>query len=134
VRIYAYLRVVGDEATIRDIHERTNVPRANIKQLKAPRSASGDDMCWHWATEYIDINADDPDDGLKALLSKHKEIFPVIKKYKGEAEIYLEVVTQYEKDEDVRGLFLSAETVLLLSELGGALDNDVYGHASANTP
>jgi hypothetical protein len=39
---------------------------------------------------------------------------------------YLEVVTQYEKGEEPRGLYLSAETVLLLSEMGGAFDNDVY--------
>jgi hypothetical protein len=82
----------------------------------------------------MDVDADDPDDGLKALLSKHRQIFPVIRKYKGEADIYLEVVTQYEKGEDVRGLFLSAETILLLSELGGALDNDVYGYSSPNIP
>ena len=32
---------------------------------------------------------------------------------------------QYEKGEEPRGLYLSAETVLLLSEMGGAFDNDV---------
>ena len=80
MRIQAYLRVVGDEATVRAIHEQTNVPRANIKQLKAPRNASGDEMWWQWATDSIDVDADDPDGGLKALLSKHTEIFPVIRR------------------------------------------------------
>ena len=134
MRIQAYLRVVGDEATVRAIHEQTNVPRANIKQLKAPRNASGDEMWWQWATDSIDVDADDPDGGLKALLSKHTEIFPVIRRHKGEADIYLEVVTQYERGEDVRGLCLSAETVQLLSELGGALDNDVYGYMFPSVP
>jgi hypothetical protein len=42
------------------------------------------------------------------------------------ADVYLEVVTQYGQGESPRGLFLSAETVLLLSEMGGAFDHDVY--------
>lgn len=37
----------------------------------------------------------------------------------------MEVVTQYEKGEEPQGLYLSAETALVLSEMGGALDNDV---------
>jgi len=36
------------------------------------------------------------------------------------------VITKYESTEDPRGLFLSAETVSLLSELAAAVDNDVY--------
>ena len=55
------------------------------------------------------------------------KIFPIIKRWLGpETDVYLEVVTQYEKGEEPRGLYLSAETVLLLSEMGGAFDNDVY--------
>jgi len=38
----------------------------------------------------------------------------------------LEVVTQCEHGEEPRGLYLSAGTILLLSEMGAALDNDVY--------
>jgi hypothetical protein len=105
---------------------------AQIKQLEARRGASGEGMWWRWATECIDVDADDPDGSLKSLLSRHREILPVIRKYEAEADIYLEVVTQYEKGDDVRGLFLSAETILLLSELGGALDNDVYGYTFPN--
>ena len=32
----------------------------------------------------------------------------------------------FERGEEPRGLYLSAETVLLLSEMGGAFDNDIY--------
>jgi hypothetical protein len=39
---------------------------------------------------------------------------------------YPDVVTQYERGEEPRGLYLPAETVLLFSEMGGAFDNDVY--------
>jgi hypothetical protein len=34
------------------------------------------------------------------------------------------MVTRYREDEDPCGLYLSAETISLLGELGGALDND----------
>jgi hypothetical protein len=60
-------------------------------------------------------------------LLAHKPIFPIIKRWLGpETDVYLEVVAQYEKGEEPRGLYLLAETVLLLSEMGGAFDNDVY--------
>jgi hypothetical protein len=61
-----------------------------------------------------------------SLLLAHKPILPIIKRHQGpETDIYLEVVTQYEKGEEPRGLYLSAETIQLLSEMGGAFDNDV---------
>jgi hypothetical protein len=83
-------------------------------------------MWWNWQTQWIPIDTTNLDDGLRALLLAHRPIFPIIKKHQGpETDVYLEVVTQYEKGEEPRGLFLSAETVLLLSEMGGALDNDV---------
>lgn len=75
------------------------------------------------------IDTNNPDDGLRALLLAHRPIFPIIKRHQGpETDIYLEVVTRYEEGEEPHGLYLSAETVQLLSEMGGALDNDVvYG-------
>ncbi len=48
-----------------------------------------------------------------------------LRKYEGpETDIYLEVVMQYEEGEEPWGLYLSDETVMLLSEMGGALDFD----------
>ena len=53
-------------------------------------------------------------------------MFPSIKKYEGpETDVYLEIVTRYKENEDPRGLYLSAEAISLLNELGAALDNDV---------
>lgn len=127
MRIQAYLRVLSTEATIRALHTETDVPQASIMQLKARRGKVGDDMWWNWQTERVSVDMDNPDDGLRALLLAHRPIFPIIKKHQGpETDIYLEVVTQYEKGEEPRGQYLSAETILLLSEMGGALDNDVY--------
>lgn len=125
MRVEAYLRVLGDEATIRAIHAETNLPNATIKRLKARRGASDQEMWCNWQTARTPIEADNPDDGLRALLEAHRPIFPIIKKNQAETDIYLEVVTQYDEGEEPQGLYLSSETVQLLSEMGGALDNDV---------
>ena len=125
MRVEAYLRVLGDEAIIRAIHAETNLPNASIKRLKARRGASEEEMWWNWQTTRTPIEAGNPDDGLRALLEAHRPIFPIIKKNQAETDIYLEVVTQYDEGEEPQGLYLSAETVQLLSEMGGALDNDV---------
>ena len=127
MRIYAYLRILSNETTIRALHNETDISQASIQQLKARRGTVGDDRWWNWETERVPIDNDNPDDALRALLLAHRPIFPIIKKHQGpETDIYLEVVTQYEQGEEPRGLYLSAETVLLLSEMGGAFDNDVY--------
>ena len=125
MRVEAYLRVLADESTVRAIHAEANVPNASVKQLKAPRNTSSGEMWWNWETKRIPIESENPDDGLRALLQAHREIFPIIKKNRTETDIYLEVVTQYDEGEEPQGLYLSAETVQLLSEMGGALDNDV---------
>jgi DNA phosphorothioation-dependent restriction protein DptG len=103
MRIEAYLRVLGDEATIRAIHSETNLPNASIKRLKARRGASDEEMWWNWQTERTAIDTDNPDDGLRALLQAHRSIFPIIKKNQTETDIYLEVVTQYDEGEETSG-------------------------------
>jgi hypothetical protein len=83
-------------------------------------------MWWNWQTERISLAANNPDEGLRAFLEAHTTIFPIFKKYSGpEIDIYLEVVTYYSEGESPQGLYLSAETVHLLSELRAAFDNDV---------
>jgi hypothetical protein len=129
MKIQAHLSIVGDEATIRAIHEETNLPEANIRKLKARREGSADDYWWHWETSRVPIDADNPDEGLKQLLRKYRSIFPAIRRHpEEETDIYLQLVTEYQKGEEARGLSLSRETISLLSELGGALDDDVYVH------
>ena len=126
MRIEAYLRVLSDEATIRAIHRETKVPKANIKQLKAGKDAIPNDTVWNWQTARIPIGIENPDGEIRALLSEYRPIFPIIREHSGpDTDIYLEIVTQYDENEDPHGLYLSAETIQLLSELGGALDNDV---------
>jgi hypothetical protein len=125
MHIYAYIRVLSNETTIRALHNETNVPRANIEQLKA--RGGEDELLWNWQTEQVPIDVDNPDDGLNKLLRSYRAYFPTIRKTQAqEADIYLGVVAHYEKGDEPRGLYLSAETVALLSEMGGALDNDVY--------
>ena len=95
-------------------------------ELKAPVDpVGGKEMWWNWETARVPIDIDDTDKGLKELLLAHRHIFPTLRKYEGpETDIYLEVVMQYEEGEEPWGLYLSDETVMLLSEMGGALDFD----------
>lgn len=126
MRIYAYLRILSTEATIRALNGEVRISDSSIKETKARENAGAGAVLWNWQTQKTPINAANPDDGLRALLLAYKPLSPTIKRYQGpETDIYLEVVTQYEKGEESQGLYLSAETIQLLSEMGGALDNDV---------
>jgi hypothetical protein len=125
MKMEAYIRVVSRESVVGAIHRETNLPGATMKQLKAKRE-NGNGFWWNWETERVEIDIDKPDEGLRNLLSKHRPVFPAIRKQSGpECDVYLEVVTRYQKDEEPRGFYLSSETIALLNELGAALDNDV---------
>lgn len=125
MRISAYIRILSDEATIRRIKDEAKVSNAAVTQLKAQRG-SGEERWWNWQTPRVVVDVDNVDAGINALLLSHRSMFPVAQKYKGsETEIYLEVVTHYDRGEEPRGLYLSPATITLLSELGAALDNDV---------
>ncbi len=124
VSYHAYLRVVNDEATIRQLQFETNIPSAVIKPLKARREGTKE-VWWHWHTEKVDLDPADIDSGVKALLERYRPFFADIKKYRGpDADTYLELVTYHRENEEPQGLYLSPETILLLGELGAALDND----------
>ena len=128
MRIEAYLSIGSDEDTIRAIHEETNIPDASIRaypKAKAQWSVTGEDSPWGWGTPPVPLNVDSPDDELKAMLTKYRPIFPIMKKFRGpKTAITLQIVTRYREGEDPRGFYLSAETISLLCEFGGALDND----------
>jgi len=125
MRISAYIRILSDEATVRRIKDEANISDASVVQLKSKRG-SGEERWWNWQTPKVVIDVDNADAGVNALLSDHRSMFRVAQKYKGpETEIYLEMVTHYDKSEEPRGLYLSAATIALLTELGAALDNDV---------
>ena len=125
MRIEAYIRVVGDEATIRAIHRETGVRNASMKRLKAGRGVSGKEMWWGWKTAETPIKPDRFDEELQDMLNTHKSIFPILKRNQEKTDIYLEVVSWYDEGEEPQGLYLSSETVQLLNEMGAALDNDV---------
>jgi hypothetical protein len=124
LRFQAHLRIVNDQASIHALQEHTNIPEAAIKPLKANREGTNE-VWWHWHTVRTDIDGTDIDGGIKELLKKYRPFFTVIKKYRGpEAATCLELVTYHQEHEEPRGLYLSSETVTLLSELGAAFDND----------
>lgn len=125
MRVEAYLRILSDEGTIRAIQRETGTANASIRQTKAKRAPGGGEVWWNWKTARVAINADGVDAGVKALLLSHRLNFPTFRKYHRDSDVYLELVTQYEEGEEPSGLFLSAETIQLLGEMGAALDNDV---------
>jgi hypothetical protein len=123
--IQTYIRIVGDAIPIRAIHEEVNIPNSRAKLLKARRAEPASDGWWDWGTEPTTIDADNPDEGINAMLRKYRPSFPAIAKHKGDGvDIYVEIVMRYSDREDPRGLCLSPDTVSLIGELGGALDID----------
>jgi|SRR5579871_2797844 len=121
MRIRAYLRVVGLRDEIQRIGA-AEIPRSKTLPLKA-KTETGD-VYWTWQTEAISLNLDDVDEGLYNLLSAYRSFFGVIRTGQPETDIYLQMVSEYAEGEEPCGLAVSAKTIQLLSELGGALDND----------
>ncbi|HTB96482.1 MAG TPA: hypothetical protein VK716_05705 [Terracidiphilus sp.] len=129
MRIHAYIRVVSDETVVRAIDHEAKLREAVVKETKAPKNNGSGAMWWNWNTPRVLLDANDPDAGLKKLLAEYRAIFPIIRKQSGpDCVTYLQLVTEYEKTEEPRGLYLSNETIVLINEMGGSLDNDVVLH------
>ena len=128
MRTIAFLRVRGDEATIRTIDKHVNVLDARIHLLRATKEGGAE--WWDWETNPVVIDSwSKMEDGLIALLQEHRKTFPVLKSFAGpEVAISLQVVTDFvyaEMDRDFRqGVGLSNNGISLLSELGAALEYD----------
>lgn len=123
MRISAYIRILGREGSIRKIDAEAKSLNATITPVKGKRK---EEQCWSWQTPRTTMDVDNLDAQVKGMLSENQLLFPVARKYMKNTDIYLEIVTEYAHGECPRGLYLSAETILLLSKLGAALDNDVY--------
>jgi hypothetical protein len=68
-------------------------------------------------------------------LQGHRAFFEDIERYRGpEADTYLELVTYHRENEEPQGLYLSSETISLLSELRASLDNDCVYDVLNNIP
>lgn len=123
MNMHAYIRVVGTEEKIHAINREANLSTARILELKAPRDTG---KWWNWELGKTSIDLDNVDDGLRALLLRYRAIFPIIRNHAdSEMDIYLEVVSYYQENEEPQGLYLSTETIQLMYELGAALDSDV---------
>jgi hypothetical protein len=123
MRAEAYIRAGGTEETIRSLHAETAIADASITRLKS-KSPNGE-FFWHWQIPVIALRVDDENADVRSLLLAHRPVFPIVKKYSVEADVYLEIVTRCTVGNDPVGLFLSAETIALLGEMGAALDHDV---------
>lgn len=125
MRMQTYLRVVSDETTICSLQKEANIPGSTVKQPKSSTGGIGEDRWWSWQTAIVDLDLNDEDRGVKNLLIQCRPLLFGIKKHQGpETEVILEVVTHYRQNEGSPGLYLSAESISLLSEVGGSLDHD----------
>ena len=125
--IDAYLRIVGHESTLLKIQQEADIAGAVTRETNAVIEGSDNSKWWNWETPRISVDPDNVDACLKRMLKSYRSSFQVIQTYKGpETEVYLQLVTKYDAKEEPRGLYLSAETIGLLTELGAALDNDTY--------
>lgn len=124
MKIKAYIRVLSDEATIRRVNGQLNIRDSSIAELKSLRTEG--EHWWNWETIHNPIDIDRVDEELRAFLTQYKTIFPVLKGLSpSEADVYLELSTEYQEGEEPSGLYLSSETISLLDEMGAALDNNV---------
>jgi hypothetical protein len=125
MRFEAYIRVLSDEATIRSLYSNVNVPEVVIEQLKA-RKEGTDEKWWNWQTAKVEIDDfANIDREVRALLERYRPFFANIRNWPGpNSDIYLELVSYYEENERPSGLYLSADSLRLLAELGAAIDND----------
>ena len=134
MRFQAYLRVLNDEASIRKLHHETNIPGSLIEPLKARREGT-EEVLWQWRSAKVDIVGAGVDRGIRLLLDRYRPLFKDIERYRGpEADTYLELVTYHGENEEPQGLYLSSETISVLSELGAALDNDCVNDVLNNFP
>ncbi len=127
MQVEAYIRILGTEARVRAIHNEINVPETRIKETKALTGTAEGEKWWNWHSNHVRVDPDDEDNGIKPLLQKNRPFFSAIRAHcDQDTDVYLEVITKYEPNEDPRGLYLSVETISLLGELGAAVDHDVY--------
>jgi hypothetical protein len=126
VRVRAYIWVRSKEETVRAIDRETQVKDATVRKLKA-LDPNGE-ILWSWKTPQVNIDWGRADEELNKLLSSYRSMFPKIKKHRGpNADIYLQLVTEYDEGEDPKSFSISMGTIGLMSELGCDLDDDVYG-------
>jgi hypothetical protein len=125
VRVRAYIWVRSKEETVRAVDSDTQVKDATIRKLKA-LGPNGENL-WSWKTPQVDIDWEKADEELNTMMSSYGSMFPKIKKHRGpNADIYLQLVTEYDKGEEPKSFSLSMGTIGSMSELGCDLDDDVY--------
>lgn len=125
MRLQAYLRIVSHEETLRLIQRETNISNMTLQQPKSPHGGIGDNQWWSLETARVDLDLNDEDRGVKALLMQCMPVLPALKKHqRAETEVFLEIVGYFKDRDRPRGVYFSAETIALLSELGGQLDFD----------
>lgn len=133
MRYEVYIRVVGDESSIRALHDHTKEHGTTIEQLKAAKNTG--EYWWHWKTPKIGIEGNNVNRGIRNLLDQYRALFPAIKAHKDAGDdVYVELVTYYREGEQPAGLFLTAETIARIGEIGADFDNDTVPDIANKLP
>jgi hypothetical protein len=126
VRIEAYIRVVSDERSVRQIQQEAGTSEISISTTKA-RIGTSNAVWWNWSTPRVRLDSDSPDRDLKMMLERYRPLFQIVARHRGtNSDVWVELITHYEEHEAPQGVSLSSETIALMAELGAGFDNDVY--------
>ncbi|MBX3664870.1 MAG: hypothetical protein KF834_04215 [Burkholderiales bacterium] len=126
MRFNIYFGVTGDKQTITSFHSELQLPGSETRALVPKDSSkSGQDSRWAWRTKYIPVTSGFPEDALRDLLLAHKQVLPLLDKYRSHlTEIGAFIIAQHDDDEDLRGYSFSKETIKLLAEFDASLELD----------
>ena len=128
MRIQIYISIKGDESTIRAIDGEANP--SNVCVSSQSPGAAVEHGVWHWSTQPIDAEAGRADRGLDDLgeaFLTYRRIFSIISRHRTQGtEVFLEMVREHDP-EGPCGLYLSAETIATLSEIGAGFNETVIG-------
>lgn len=121
-----YLGVTGDQRTIASLHSELQLSGSETRPLTPkdrPQSSQG--VRWIWRTKYTPVTSGFPEDALRDFLVAHKQVLPVIAKYRPHlSEIGAFIVAQHDDGEEPRGYSFSEDTIKLLAEFGASLELD----------
>lgn len=98
----------------------------HLEKVSEAVSPTGKRAPWSWRSERVSVSTEDPGKDIRDYLSEHCETGLAIARQNHEnSYACLTLITQYDEGEMPRGIFLSSDTIALLSEYRLAFDLDV---------
>jgi hypothetical protein len=132
MKFRVYLRVIGGENSIRTFEKEAAWRPANVSKLKRravwPQIEAAD-VSWQWQTEHVEGSVEYIEEVISQFVARIKPLAPCIAKYRSTLEwASLVIVGECTETEIPSGLYLSAQTISSMKDLGVDLDID-FVHA-----